>query len=119
VDPDRTAQDIAARLAAGERDIRRQIADLARQFGAIVEAMTAVATDDEHDPEGHTIAFERAQTAALLARARARLADVEWAREQLAAGRYGRCEECGRPIAPERLDARPTARTCIGCASHR
>ena len=29
---------------------------------------------------------------------------------------YGICETCGRPIAPERLAARPAARTCIDCA---
>ena len=32
-------------------------------------------------------------------------------------GSYGRCEQCGRPIAPARLAARPAARTCIRCAS--
>jgi len=31
-------------------------------------------------------------------------------------GVYGICETCGRPIAPERLAARPAARTCIDCA---
>ena len=32
------------------------------------------------------------------------------------AGIYGICETCGRPIAPERLAARPATRTCIDCA---
>jgi DnaK suppressor protein len=32
------------------------------------------------------------------------------------AGDYGICASCGRPIAPERLAARPAARTCIDCA---
>jgi DnaK suppressor protein len=27
------------------------------------------------------------------------------------------CERCGRPIAPERLAARPEARRCIACAA--
>ena len=31
-------------------------------------------------------------------------------------GTYGTCERCGGPIDPERLEARPQARTCIGCA---
>ena len=35
----------------------------------------------------------------------------------LAAGTYGRCESCGRPIGAERLAARPTATTCVDCAS--
>ncbi|WP_433030613.1 TraR/DksA C4-type zinc finger protein [Actinomycetospora sp. CA-053990] len=33
----------------------------------------------------------------------------------MAAGTYGVCERCGRPIAPERLEARPAARTCVTC----
>ncbi|NJC70049.1 TraR/DksA family transcriptional regulator [Planosporangium thailandense] len=94
-----------------------QVAALTRDLGGIIEASTSVATDDEHDPEGATIAFERAQVAALLTRARERLADLDRAFEQLDAGTYGRCERCGQPIAAERLAARPAARTCIRCAS--
>jgi RNA polymerase-binding transcription factor DksA len=81
-----------------------------------VAASRSSNADDEHDPEGATIAFERQQVAALLDQARRRLADVETALERRAAGSYGICETCGRPIAPERLAARPAARTCIACA---
>ena len=30
-------------------------------------------------------------------------------------GRYGICAECGQPISPERLEARPEATLCIDC----
>ena len=53
---------------------------------------------------------------ALLERALRRLADVEAAVRAVEAGTYGICETCGRPIAPERLAARPSARTCVTCA---
>jgi DnaK suppressor protein len=53
---------------------------------------------------------------ALLEQARRRLADVDAAVTAVEGGTYGRCETCGRPIAPERLAARPAARTCIDCA---
>jgi len=46
----------------------------------------SVATDDEHDPEGVTIAFERAQVAANLQRARTRLEDLDWAKKVIARG---------------------------------
>ena len=36
--------------------------------------------------------------------------------ERVADGTYGVCASCGDPIAPGRLEARPTARTCIACA---
>ncbi|WP_448618397.1 TraR/DksA family transcriptional regulator [Geodermatophilus sp. URMC 65] len=100
-----------------ERDAARaQIAALTREFDQVVDASRQSNADDEHDPEGATIAFERQQVAALLESAQRRLADVEAALEQRAAGAYGACQTCGRPIAPERLAARPAARTCISCA---
>ena len=85
------------------------------QLAGIVETASASSGDDEHDPEGQTIAYDRAQVAALLAAARHDLAEIEAARERVATGTYGVCERCGRPIAPERLEARPAARTCIAC----
>jgi RNA polymerase-binding protein DksA len=93
-----------------------QIETLTREFDEVVDASRASNADDEHDPEGATIAFERQQVVALLDQARRRLADVEAALERWDAGRYGICENCGRPIAADRLVARPAARTCIDCA---
>jgi DnaK suppressor protein len=93
-----------------------QIAALTREFDEVVAASKASNADDEHDPEGATIAFERQQVVALLDQARRRLADVEAAVRDVEAGIYGICETCGRPIGAERLAARPAARTCIDCA---
>jgi len=93
-----------------------QIEALTREFDEVVAASKASNADDEHDPEGATIAFERQQVVALLDQARRRLADVEAAVRNVEAGIYGICETCGRPIAAARLAARPAARTCIDCA---
>ncbi|MGY1736733.1 TraR/DksA family transcriptional regulator [Geodermatophilus sp. SYSU D00684] len=103
-------------LGAERAAAQAQIEALTRQFEEIVAASRASNADDEHDPEGATIAFERQQVAALLEQARRRLADVDAAVTAVEAGTYGRCETCGGAIAPERLAARPTARTCISCA---
>ncbi|WP_245753599.1 TraR/DksA family transcriptional regulator [Geodermatophilus ruber] len=103
-------------LAAEEAAARAQIEALTREFDEVVAASRQSNADDEHDPEGATIAFERQQVAALLDSARRRLGDVEAALVRRDEGRYGVCETCGRPIAPERLAARPAARTCIVCA---
>lgn len=94
-----------------------RIASLSRDFTSIVEEAQLTATDDEHDPEGSTIAFERSQTSALLTAATERVADVDAALARIADGSYGHCERCGEPIAHERLLARPTTRTCIACAA--
>ena len=69
--------------------------------------------DDEHDPEGSTIAFELSQSATLLRDADARVAEMEAALQRLDDGTYGMCEVCGRPIAEGRLEARPWTRFCI------
>jgi DnaK suppressor protein len=43
------------------------------------------------------------------------LALVQAALERLDAGRYGRCQDCAKPIAPERLMAQPWASRCVAC----
>ena len=91
--------------------------ELAQVLDDIVAAATDVATDDEHDPEGSTIAYERSRTKAMIDQAADHLSEIALALERLEAGSYGRCVRCGGPIAPERLEARPVVRTCIACAS--
>ena len=79
--------------------------------------MTAANADDEHDPEGSTLAFERARTSTLLNQDRAYLDEIDQARERLAEGTYGTCERCGDAIPRERLAALPVARRCVQCRS--
>lgn len=106
----------AERIATERARTVEQIAALQSTFADIVAATDDVSTDDEHDPEGHTIAWERQQTAALLESARAHLAELDLAVRRIEGGDYGRCEVCGSAIAGERLEALPTARTCVTCA---
>jgi DnaK suppressor protein len=94
-----------------------RLAGLEREFDGIVEASGSANADDEHDPEGATIAFEREHVAALRTQAREHLAAIDVALRKLDEGCYGVCERCGQPIAPGRLAARPTATTCVACAS--
>lgn len=106
-----------ARLVEERAETEQQLQALTTEVGRIVDAARDVATDDEHDPEGATIAYERARTTALVEQARAHLAAVDAALATLEQGSYGRCVACGGEITSERLDARPTASTCITCAS--
>ncbi|MCW2620795.1 MAG: Zinc finger, DksA/TraR C4-type [Frankiales bacterium] len=93
-----------------------QIEAMTRDLEAMMQASESSNADDEHDPEGATIAFERAQTQALLDQAHRRLGDLDAALARLGTAAYGLCEVCGQQIGAERLEARPSARTCIGCA---
>lgn len=110
------ATEAAARLNAERVRTLVRIRDLTRDFDRIVEESAIGSTDDEHDPEGATIAFERAQVQALLDQAERRLAAVDAAEERLRTGRYGECSVCGAPIDPDRLEARPTADRCVACS---
>jgi RNA polymerase-binding transcription factor DksA len=54
-------------------------------------------------------------SSALRDRAERALAEIDAALARLAGGRYGLCTNCGRAVAPERLEALPWAAHCIDC----
>lgn len=100
-----------------ERDAaRRRITDLELAFDAIVASVDTANTDDEHDVEGATLGFERAQVVSLLDHARGQLDALDDAVSRIDAGIYGVCEHCGRAIGRERLAARPSTHHCVDCA---
>lgn len=43
------------------------------------------------------------------------LSRVEQALRKIESGTYGRCDSCGKPIEPERLEALPEANLCHRC----
>lgn len=104
------------RLRAERADIAARLRDLGVSFEDIVDAARDSNLDDEHDPEGTTIAAERSLVSSLARSSERHLAEVDAALERLAAGTYGRCVRCGGPIAADRLDARPSTPVCIACA---
>jgi DnaK suppressor protein len=103
------------RVAAERARTVERIAGLERDLQRLFDA-TADSPDDEHDPEGATIGFERAQVTALLTAARAQLAEIDALAERLRTGDVGTCERCGGPIGAERLEARPATTVCVTCA---
>ena len=107
------------RLATEHAHAHQRLADLTHDFDAVVAASRDTNADDEHDPEGATIAFERSQIEALARQAEHHLEEIDAAVERLDAGTYGTCEACGASIGAERLEARPAARVCIRCAASR
>ncbi|HET7014340.1 MAG TPA: TraR/DksA C4-type zinc finger protein [Streptosporangiaceae bacterium] len=105
----------AGLLAAERTRTVERIAGLERELAGIIESASSGA-DDEHDPEGATLAFERQHLAALLSQASQQLAQVDAAIGRITDGSYGQCVNCGEPIGPARLAARPATTTCIRCA---
>jgi DnaK suppressor protein len=111
------AEEARLALLAERQQTQARLAGLERDFASSVAAAEAANADDEHDPEGATLAFERQHVAALIAAARDRLRHIGAALARIDAGTYGQCSRCGAPIGTERLAARPAAATCISCAS--
>jgi RNA polymerase-binding transcription factor DksA len=111
--------DAQARLEIERERLARRVEALRRELDAIVNASETANLDDEHDPEGATVGFERAQVIALLEDARRNAGAVDVALERMRAGTYGRCCVCGGEITAERLVARPTATECVTCAGRR
>ena len=93
------------------------IGSLTHSFDDIVAAQQLVNTDDEHDPEGTTIAFERSQTRALLDQVLADRDALRATLTRLEERAYGACEHCHGSIGVERLMALPATQRCIRCAT--
>jgi len=109
------------RLAADRDQTLDRLAELEREFAAIVTSASEGSSggDDEHDPEGATVAFERQHIAALAADARDRLAAIDAAVAKIDSGVYEICDMCGGEIGEERLAARPASLICVRCAARR
>jgi RNA polymerase-binding protein DksA len=112
-------ESVRSRLEAEREEILARLASLSDDYDGVVAASRNSNADDEHDPEGATIAFERSQVGALVLQVRQHLDEVDAALVRLDAGTYGTCERCGEAIGADRLEARPVARTCIRCAANR
>jgi DnaK suppressor protein len=108
--------ELSRRIAELRRRATSRLAALERDHDAIVTGSADAVRDDEHDPEGATIAFERAQVATLRGDAETSLRELDRSERRLEEPGFGTCERCALPIAYERLLARPTATRCTACA---
>lgn len=100
LDPDHgTAFEEAAALLREEHAVlRASLGRMTADMTALIEASRDSNADDEHDPEGQTIAFERAQLAAMTDQAREHLKQVEGARSS--ASRRGRTGSASTAMRP-------------------
>jgi len=109
--PNEAAPVDARALLEEERDsLRAQLEELGLAGGA---------NYDPNFADSSQVTAERGEAEALGAKLRETLDDVEHALAKLDDGTYGTCEDCGKPINPARLEAKPAARYCIDCASKR
>ena len=65
--------------------------------------------------EEATESFELEKRLTLEKRIRGQLAEVEHALQKFEDGTYGKCDNCGQPIDPARMEALPQASLCLNC----
>lgn len=107
---------LRSQLVTDREQTRLQIISLIDEMDSFVSARRDAPTDDEHDPEGPTLAFERSQSSAMLSQSERHLADIDAALLRMEVGSYGLCTSCGNEIALGRLQVRPQSPLCIHCA---
>lgn len=77
------------------------------------EAKSAVEVDTADENEVADKMEELEENELILGQLDKQLVEVEAALERIEKGTYGICEVSGEPIEKERLEASPSARTCI------
>lgn len=105
--------------------IRARLEEEQRRLTEEIEAL--LRADSEPLPErpgdqlgeGASLTSEHEKSLALVHNLRGLSAAVRHALEKLDKGTYGICDDCGKPIAAERLAAIPYATLCISCKSKR
>jgi RNA polymerase-binding transcription factor DksA len=102
--------DLRAQLERERDDLRHQLAELG--FGE-----DGGLDYDSNFADSSQVTAERGEAEALAASLKETLDEVEAALQKFEAGTYGVCEDCAKPIAPARLEAKPAATYCIDCAS--
>ena len=79
------------------------------------EARELSGGSDNHLADIATHTYDRELDSTLEESEEVHLSHVEAALKRIDAGTYGICENCGRPIQPERLEAMPWVTLCIDC----
>jgi DnaK suppressor protein len=114
-----------ARREQYEKRLRQERERARKAFEQLDDASRSGGQDDgelstwpQHIADQGTDAYEQDKTLLLLSQEGRLLHEIDEALRRLHhedGTTFGRCEECGRDIAGERLDVVPWARTCVDC----
>ena len=83
--------------------------------GSITDETGEDAVYDNHLADTATVTYDRELDYTLEENSEHMLAEIDAALQRIEDGVYGKCTNCGKQIAPERLEARPWATLCIDC----
>jgi RNA polymerase-binding protein DksA len=100
-------------------DHRKQVTDAIEYLhkenpGSITDETDEVTTDN-HLADAATVTYDREMGYSLEENSEEILQLIDEALQRINEGTYGICQNCGKPIGLERLEALPYARLCIDC----
>ncbi len=107
----RVRQQLEQQLENTRNDIK-EIDDQVRAFGQDHELAEGV---DNHIGDDSDIVYEQERLLTVREELNGRRHRIEHALKKMDKGTWGICENCGEPIAPERLEALPFVTLCITC----
>jgi RNA polymerase-binding transcription factor DksA len=97
-----------AALSTARASLEEERANLRRQLAELTGMEL-----DHNFADASSVAAEQGEVRVLADNLTALLGEVDLALGKLERGEYGRCETCGEPIAPPRLEAMPASRWCV------
>jgi RNA polymerase-binding protein DksA len=107
-------------LAQERRRIQAALDNLHEENpGSITDETGEDAVYDNHLADTATVTYDRELDYTLEENAEHMLAEIDAALQRIDDGSFGRCTNCGKEIAPARLEARPWATLCIDCQRSR
>ena len=107
--------DVRALLESKRAELERELEGLVQ----VPRDPMATVSFGKRIGDGTTEAVERLNRTAAAQSLSTSLEEVERALEKLDEGSYGVCDDCGEEIPMARLEALPTATTCVTCAEAR
>jgi DnaK suppressor protein len=87
--------------------------------GSLADETGEDAASDNHLADTATDTYDRELDYTLEENSEHVLASIDAALKRIEDGTYGTCTKCGKQIARERLEARPSATLCIDCQRER
>jgi len=111
-------------MTASLKKLRAQLKSEQQRLAEELEQLRMSASSSDERREGSPFGKREEEAAETLElekrlamenRIRQEMAGIEHALAKFEEGTYGLCDNCGKPIAPERLEALPQASLCVNC----
>ena len=108
----------AKRTAEIETLLREQRSSLMEDYQRCLTDMNSAPEENSSEEDGGD-QQDRISTGMMLQHLSRQIRGIDEALERVAKGEYGTCVDCGEAIAPNRLQANPSAQRCLECQTKR